>query len=487
MESTDEREIHGLNRTRSQNSPSLVDSSSDHRSVPYPVASSSPSFHNVSINSSPTKKPHLRYESYQHNGKPIEKPSESHQNQKCSSLNDAKEPFTFGNSTTNSYSQDIHLKAPSSGKPSKPAPSRNESLPLTPRLAQGKKPVNSRSQAGKQETIRLYKRDASGDERPWLPAFFKYGIQFQPDPGEADIYRTILISNLPSDATMPQVLDRIRGGAVLDAKLLDTTSITGHKSAMITFVHEHAALAYQEYATKHAVVLHGLTFKVTVLTPTWPTSPRIRQAITDYQHTRCLEVHNFPRSVSWEKLQRDLQFRPDINTTTWIISMHLDIDDVLKLEFSSIALAGHTCWIFSKYEQYANCRPYFVPDPCAQALETLEEVPTTFAIPVENHGNENLKDIEPLPQSTIQASFAECPPASSANSTPSSEESVVDSALLNWFPLYKFCGDPLKSPQGLYSSPPQSDISFRGEDSAPKYPHKEATMKYISSEDEIFD
>ena len=234
----------------------------------------------------------------------------------------------------------------------------------------------------KQDTIRTHKRECSSDERFKIPEFFKYGIRFNTLPDGRDMYRTVIIFNLSRDTTLSAVLDRVRGGTVIEAHLLDTSHITGNNSVMVKFVHEDAASSYEGYVREYPIVFDGLTASIAVLkTHTWPTSTNLRNAIFNHQQTRCLEVHNFPSNVTPKMLQTDLQTCPYMKET-WIVFQELSKDGILKLHFSSIERAGHAFGLLSKYDRYKAATIYFIPDPCAQPVETLDEIFHHSATPI---------------------------------------------------------------------------------------------------------
>ena len=65
----------------------------------------------------------------------------------------------------------------------------------------------------------------------FYPDFFKHGIHYVPRCNEQDIYRTVAISGLLPSVTMKSLLEKVRGGIVVDAKLLDTAKSTGSQTA----------------------------------------------------------------------------------------------------------------------------------------------------------------------------------------------------------------------------------------------------------------
>ena len=237
-----------------------------------------------------------------------------------------------------------------------------------------------------------------------FPDLFKYGIRFNPDDSERDIYRSITISGLPSDVNLGELLNQVRGGVILEAHLLDTLKITGKITALITFVHEHPAMAYEDHAKMHPIKFNGCVVQVAVVpTPTWPIKTRLRKAIFDHRHTRCLEVHNFPREISPAKLKNDLGVCSEMSSTR-IIHMNMRNDGILELHFSSIGWAGHAFGLFTCFRAYRNCTVNFVPDPCARPVETLFQEGSTSPAAVTKALSPNLAAISNSKPSAISQS-----------------------------------------------------------------------------------
>lgn len=172
---------------------------------------------------------------------------------------------------------------------------------------------------------------------------------------------------------MTALLDKVRGGIIISAKLLNTTTITGSNTALITFLHERAAMLFEDYAMQHSLTFAGHRVKVELLSkPTWPTSIPLKKAIYDHGHTRCLTVRNFPRNISPEALRRDLHVC-SVMVTDRIESMCMRTDSVLELRFESIWTAGKAYGILTSWRVYRQCKVEFSPDPCAQPLDILNK------------------------------------------------------------------------------------------------------------------
>lgn len=239
------------------------------------------------------------------------------------------------------------------------------------------------SKAERGEAISINRRNAKlGIKDITFPNLFKYGIRYIPTSSDRGIYRTVVISDIPSGVTMMQLLKKVRGGMVVDVKLLDTIGITGAQSAMVTFLHEHSASAYLDYAKEHCIVFNGVAARVTMVsTPTWPIPFNLQALIDQHGHTRCFEVHNFPLGISASTLKRELTDSPVMKSSS-LESMEKLEAGVLSLRFASVRVAGRAAAMFEYTHRYAGCKVKFGPDPCAKPLETLLDGGTVKPGPV---------------------------------------------------------------------------------------------------------
>lgn len=228
---------------------------------------------------------------------------------------------------------------------------------------------DSETKAG--ELINLQQRRVGLQDRK-IPDLYKdlYGIQFNPAPGAKNVFRTLVISNLPQVATMTALLDQVRGGVVFDAKLLDTNSITGGKTALITFCHQRNAEAFEARAKSHPISIQNQAAQVTLLkTATWPSSLSQR-VMVEGNRTRCLEVTEYPRHVTCSDLRRKLRVC-SVMKIDRIEHVALRYDGVLALRFDSIAYAWKAQGMFASSQEFRGCVVRFAPDPCAQPFHSL--------------------------------------------------------------------------------------------------------------------
>lgn len=248
-------------------------------------------------------------------------------------------------------------------------PQRSSTATYAPRWSKSKVFNSDRERS----TAQAINERSAGFSDLRCPDIFKHGVRYDPDESRRDVYRTVVVSGIPAGVEMDTVLSQVRGGPVIEATLMDTIKMTGKNSALIVFLHEHSAMAYEDYAKKNPIVLGGLQARVDVLsTPTWPIRIHLRKAMYDHQHTRCLEVRNFPRDITPTKLRNDLRVCEELKSHR-IVVMKMRKDRILELQFSSIDSAGHVYGMLTSFKAYRECSVCFVADPCAQSVDTLLE------------------------------------------------------------------------------------------------------------------
>ena len=226
------------------------------------------------------------------------------------------------------------------------------------------------SRQGFEGAVSINRRDASfGFKENPFPRFFNYGIRYRPTTFERDVYRTVIITNISSDVTLLRLFEKVRGGVIVDAKLLDTASITKGQTALITFLYETSAVAFAEHAKRYPVMFNGTAAQTTLIsTPTWPMPALLQKAIKERGQTRCLEVHNFPGNISAASLKKDIGVY-----SSSLETMRMNENKVLVLRFASINAARSVAAMFHQTSRYAGCFVKYLPDPCAKPLATLLE------------------------------------------------------------------------------------------------------------------
>lgn len=201
----------------------------------------------------------------------------------------------------------------------------------------------------------------------------KIGLFYKPFKDESDIYRTIIIDNLPNGVTLVEVMAKVQGGVVVEVNLLDTSSIGGCKSAMIVFLHESSATNFAEYARTNPIRFSERRARVMQLqTPTWPLNVRLRKAIFDYGHTRYLTIQNLPSNITYEQFRYLFRQNRYMKHDS-LQSARKDSDGTVHTIFQSVDAAGRAYAKLTTFRDFEGCQVAYAPDPCSQPLSMASE------------------------------------------------------------------------------------------------------------------
>ena len=227
------------------------------------------------------------------------------------------------------------------------------------------------SSVGERHTAIQINRNIAGPEDLIFPDLFRYGVQYMPSLQQSNTLRTISIMNLPPEISRSKLLSSIRGGIIVSVDLLDTVSITGAFSALVVFLHGQDALAFNDFVAENTLHFGGQKACVKLLTtPTWPLSLNLSTAIFQHHHTRCLEVFNYPHSITPAMLRKDLRLHQS-QTHDAIERIQMRSDNVLEIQLMSIQAAGRAYGKLTNMRAYKQCHVVFAKDPCALPLEIL--------------------------------------------------------------------------------------------------------------------
>ncbi|KAI9662207.1 MAG: hypothetical protein M1829_006189 [Trizodia sp. TS-e1964] len=201
--------------------------------------------------------------------------------------------------------------------------------------------------------------------------FFTFGISYQPHKLETNTLRAIIISNIPPAAKISDVLALVRGGAITSATLVDTRKLTAanKNSAIVNFLEESAATAYDDFAHQNALSFTcGTVARVTLLrSPTWPLLPEIREKMLHAEHSRCLKLTNLPRDFRLALFEWDLGWlHMNIESTD-----HREADNELYLNFTTVIAAMKAKDLIKFNARHPDMYVAFVTDPCTRSLAEL--------------------------------------------------------------------------------------------------------------------
>lgn len=200
----------------------------------------------------------------------------------------------------------------------------------------------------------------------WL---FQYGIRYVPGPGEKNAFRTVKIENLPLDIDMNTLLNQVCGGEILVARLLNTSNITGHHTALVTFVQQRQSEAFVEYAAKYGISFGNDKVSVKMLeTPTYPMSLEMEKMIFDEGYTRCVVIRDFEEDLYEQLVSLIIE-----SVCGNEIEEVKPEQDVVTIQFHSIKMAAVAFELIRGRRSFSGCRLDFAPDPCARPARPVME------------------------------------------------------------------------------------------------------------------
>lgn len=199
---------------------------------------------------------------------------------------------------------------------------------------------------------------------------------YTPSTGGSKHQRTVLISAIALSVNEQQLLGQVRGGILVQLQLLNTSTITKSpaKSALIEFYTHDAAVTYSTFRSHHPLFFDGMQASVQLLpTATWPMPKLVRNAIELWQYSRSMEVCNLPSGVNMGALRRDLCVTPEMRWAGLEVmaSFGDEGNRTLMLRFVAVKFAVSASRLLNTSYKYKGCKIQWLPDPCAQPLETL--------------------------------------------------------------------------------------------------------------------
>jgi hypothetical protein len=195
-------------------------------------------------------------------------------------------------------------------------------------------------------------------------SFFQWGLRFIPKPGQDNIFRTLVIEDFPNSVTLDRILPQIRGGAVFSASLMNTSTITGSATALITFVHQVGALNFLRLVSREGFFIGISPAKVRpVPTPTYLMSNEIETQIYHFGRTRCVLVSSPSHKALKQEVSRVLsqsRLRHSVECFG-----ERDNDGEVTVRFHSVKSAWAACMTLASDSklQGVSINPAF--DPCS--------------------------------------------------------------------------------------------------------------------------
>jgi hypothetical protein len=238
---------------------------------------------------------------------------------------------------------------------------------------------NTRDQRGLGYNYNGRIRPPFSDHEKRSPVTNVYHLQrslaYHPPAGAADVYRTVIVDNLPTSTEMQDILTFAEEYPLVSAQLLDTSKMKirgqfeglGTIAMRIEFFFQSSAEQFAFDLSNAMLSLLGRTPRITHLTssPTYPISLAMRTYHNrGYIRTRRIRI-NQPKA----KYVQPRQFRAALEGFShgyrergWIIDVKLLEEGKLEVTFNSIETAMYAFLRLRDAKVFEGCDPEFVRD-----------------------------------------------------------------------------------------------------------------------------
>jgi hypothetical protein len=194
--------------------------------------------------------------------------------------------------------------------------------------------------------------------------FFQWGLRYVPPLDADNVYRAVVIEDLPLHVALDQILPRICGGQIYSASLFNTSpvTLTGSPTAMITFVNQDGALAFLQRVAREGFYVGFAVARVRpVSTPTYLMSDSMENGILRGGRTRCLVISS--RHPMIKKSVYNVLTKSSFSTHVECFGEH-NGEGVVTVRFHSIKVAM-LAYEFLMHQSIFKGNVKFDTDPCS--------------------------------------------------------------------------------------------------------------------------
>ena len=195
-----------------------------------------------------------------------------------------------------------------------------------------------------------------------------------------ELYRTVMITNVPTTMMLATVVNKVRGGRIVDAKYLETAGMRTQppittNTVLVEFLHANDAATFVQFTQKHDILLFhddaGSTVKLTARlmdTPSRRLPPGLYHNMHQRGLTRVLFIVDKDEEWETEEVIEELQGRhPELKKP---LSAGGDENGVLYFKFADVRDAGNAWEIVNRDARFFHgASKGFWPDPCARQLK----------------------------------------------------------------------------------------------------------------------
>lgn len=234
---------------------------------------------------------------------------------------------------------------------------------------------------------------------------WQYGIVYEPSENDRNCLRTVHIANLPENIQYPELLAKVRGGAIVSATICNSflygknrPGLKYHKSALVVFLKEKSAREYVQAVRKNPIFFDcpkDGRKRATILLlekPTYPLSDNAKDRIHRGNGTRVIFIQ-VDGLFSIDDYKAVIRFGIE---KAWA-----DDEGNLHFYFTSIFAASTARKVILDHPVYHTYRIKFLPDPCGRRLSGLHGVDNIDEI-VLDYGDVDDEGEEPYKAKTVE-------------------------------------------------------------------------------------
>lgn len=213
-----------------------------------------------------------------------------------------------------------------------------------------------------------------GLERPFRPAELstELDLRYSPPVGTPNVFRTVLVTNLPKITSTTQILDHVHEGPIIDIKLARGNIFPGSSVAIIQFLFNNSARHFVTHTANYDVIIGDKKINALLLnTPTRPIPPHLFNSILQGKLTRVLSIFQLGRDFSSVVLHHDIGSDSPTNLST-VDCIKMTSLGFVEICFTSINGARLARDFLMAHRRYRDCAIRFGPDPCA-TLNSAEQ------------------------------------------------------------------------------------------------------------------
>lgn len=203
--------------------------------------------------------------------------------------------------------------------------------------------------------------------------FNTQSLAYKPRLEDKDTYRTVIINNLPVGISLAEVMEKVCGGTIYSAQLLDTSAISASMTVMVVFVQESSAKDFASFAKVSSLTFQERKAHITLLlSATWPIPVWLQRPIFVSRYTRCILMRDVPRHVTPFVLQAQLRLDRELEHD-WVEYVRKLPDGSMQIVFENIKAAASAFAFLTSSMMFRACRISFSKDPCDRAAGMVED------------------------------------------------------------------------------------------------------------------